>query len=149
METDTAPPRRNDALVLGGMRAARSTSMRFTEPRGHTEEQPAPPRRTEIRCSKIVDSSRWGKRARHHCQKSTTKIHAKKSSQMHECKLRLNKCISPKFFFPWCKTPPGNMNWVLPPLLVMHESSLQIQACVSQIYKEHYNVLKLRHRQAR
>jgi hypothetical protein len=33
-------------------------------------------------------------------QKSTTKIHAKKSSQMHECKLLLNKCISPKFFFP-------------------------------------------------
>jgi hypothetical protein len=43
METDTAPPRRNDALLLGGMRAARSTSMRFTEPRGHTKEQPVPP----------------------------------------------------------------------------------------------------------
>jgi hypothetical protein len=46
METNTAPPRRNDALLLGGMRAARSTSMRFTEPQGHTEEQPAPPRRS-------------------------------------------------------------------------------------------------------
>jgi hypothetical protein len=46
METDTAPPRRYDALLLGGMRAARSTSMRFTEPRGHTKEQPAPPRRS-------------------------------------------------------------------------------------------------------
>jgi hypothetical protein len=29
---------------------------------------------TEIKCSKIADSSRWGKRARHHRQKSTTKI---------------------------------------------------------------------------
>jgi hypothetical protein len=28
---------------------------------------------TEIKCSKIADSSRWGKRARHHRQKSTTK----------------------------------------------------------------------------
>jgi hypothetical protein len=46
METDTAPPRRNDALLLGGMRAARSTSMRFTEPQGHTEEPPVPPRRS-------------------------------------------------------------------------------------------------------
>jgi hypothetical protein len=47
METDTAPPpRRNDALLLGDMRAARSTSMRFTEPQGHTKEQPAPPRRS-------------------------------------------------------------------------------------------------------
>jgi hypothetical protein len=45
METHMAPLRRNDALLLGGMRAARSTSMRFTEPQGHTEEQPAPPRR--------------------------------------------------------------------------------------------------------
>jgi hypothetical protein len=42
------------------------------------------------------------------------------------------------------------MNWVLSsPLLVMHESSLQMQACASQIYKEHYNMLKLRHRLAR
>jgi hypothetical protein len=38
---------------------------------------------TEIKCSKIADSSRWGKRARHHRQKSTTKIQTKKSSQMH------------------------------------------------------------------
>jgi hypothetical protein len=69
---------------------------------------------------------------------------------MHECNLPLNKCISPKIFFPRCKTPPGNMNWVLSsPLLVMHESNLQIQACACQIYKEHYNMLKLRHRQAR
>jgi hypothetical protein len=48
------------------------------------------------------------------------------------------------------QTPPENMNWVLfSPLLVMHESSLQVQACASQIYKETYNMLKLRHRQAR
>ncbi len=46
METYTAPPRRNDALLLGGMRATRSTSMRFSEPQGHTEEPPAPPRRS-------------------------------------------------------------------------------------------------------
>jgi hypothetical protein len=29
MEEDTAPPRRNDTLLLGGMRATRSSSMRF------------------------------------------------------------------------------------------------------------------------
>jgi hypothetical protein len=45
MENDTAPPRRNDTL-LGGMRATRSTSMRFTEPQGRTEEPPVPPRRS-------------------------------------------------------------------------------------------------------
>jgi hypothetical protein len=45
---------------------------------------------------------------------------------------------------------PLDMNWVhSSPLLVMHESSLQMQACASQMYKEHYNMLKLRHRQAR
>jgi hypothetical protein len=27
------------------------------------------------------------------------------------------------------------------PLLVMHESSLQMQACANQIYKEHYILL--------
>jgi hypothetical protein len=38
------------------------------------------------------------------------------------------------------------MNWVLSsPLLVMHESILQMQACASQIYIEHYNVQKKRH----
>jgi hypothetical protein len=45
MEEDTAPPRRNDTLLLGGMRATRSTSMRFIEPQGRTEEPPVPPRR--------------------------------------------------------------------------------------------------------
>jgi hypothetical protein len=35
------------------------------------------------------------------------------------------------------------------PLFVMHESSLQMQASAFQTYKEHYNMLKLRHRQAR
>jgi hypothetical protein len=29
---------------------------------------------TDIKCSKIADSSRWDGRARHHWQKSTTKI---------------------------------------------------------------------------
>jgi hypothetical protein len=42
MEEDTTPPRRNDTLLLGGMRATRSTSMRFTEPQGRTEEPPVP-----------------------------------------------------------------------------------------------------------
>jgi hypothetical protein len=40
MEEDTTPPRRNDTLLLGGMRATRSASMRFTEPQGRTEEPP-------------------------------------------------------------------------------------------------------------
>jgi hypothetical protein len=105
---------------------------------------------TEIKCSRIADSSRWGKRARHHRQKSTTRIQAKKSSQKHECQSPLNKCISPNFSSLDANTPPVNMNWVLcSPLLVMHESSLQMQACASQIYKEHYNMLKVRHRQPR
>jgi hypothetical protein len=43
MEEDTAPPRRNDTLLLGGMRATRSTSMRFIEPQGRTEEPSVPP----------------------------------------------------------------------------------------------------------
>jgi hypothetical protein len=104
---------------------------------------------TETKCSKIADSLRWGKRARHNRQKSTTKIKRQ----------RAPKCMSaipPKqmhfsqIFSLDAKLPPGNMNWVLSsPLLVMHESSLQIQACASQIYKEHYNMLKVRHRQAR
>jgi hypothetical protein len=46
MEVDTAPPRRNGILFLGGMRATRSTSMRFTEPQGRTEEPPVPPHRS-------------------------------------------------------------------------------------------------------
>jgi hypothetical protein len=46
MEKDMAPPRRNDTLLLGGMRATRSSSMRFTEPQGRTEEPPVPPRRS-------------------------------------------------------------------------------------------------------
>jgi hypothetical protein len=41
MEEDT-----DDTLHLGGMRATRSSSMRFTEPQGHTEEPPIPPRRS-------------------------------------------------------------------------------------------------------
>jgi hypothetical protein len=46
MEEDTTPPRRNDTLLLGGMRATRSTSTRFTEPQGRTEEPPVPPCRS-------------------------------------------------------------------------------------------------------
>jgi hypothetical protein len=46
MEEDTALPRRNGTLLLGGTRATRSTSMRFTEPQGCTEEPPVPPRRS-------------------------------------------------------------------------------------------------------
>jgi hypothetical protein len=46
MEEDTAPPRRNDTLLLGDMRATRSSSMRFTEPQGRTEEPPVPTRRS-------------------------------------------------------------------------------------------------------
>jgi hypothetical protein len=46
MEEDTTPPRRNDTLFLGGMRVTRSSSMRFTEPQGRTEEPPIPPRRS-------------------------------------------------------------------------------------------------------
>jgi hypothetical protein len=43
---DTTPPRRNDTLLLGGIWATRSSSMRFTEPQGHTKESPVPPRRS-------------------------------------------------------------------------------------------------------
>jgi hypothetical protein len=44
MEEDMAPPRRNDTLILGGMRATRSSSIRFTKPQGRTEEPLVPPR---------------------------------------------------------------------------------------------------------
>jgi hypothetical protein len=70
---------------------------------------------TEIKCSKIADSSRWGKRARHHRQKSTTKIQVKKSSQMHECNLPLNKCISPKFSFLDAHSPLETWIGYFPP----------------------------------
>jgi hypothetical protein len=43
MEEDTAPPWRNYTLLLGGMRATRSLSMRFTERPGRTEEPPVRP----------------------------------------------------------------------------------------------------------
>jgi hypothetical protein len=42
----TTMPRRNDTLLLSGMRATRSSSMRFTEPQGRTEEPPIPPRKS-------------------------------------------------------------------------------------------------------
>jgi hypothetical protein len=44
MEEDTAPPRRNHTLLLGGMRATQNSSMRFTKPQGHMEEPPIRPR---------------------------------------------------------------------------------------------------------
>jgi hypothetical protein len=37
---DTTPPRRSGTLLLGGMRATQSSSIRFTEPQGRTEELP-------------------------------------------------------------------------------------------------------------
>jgi hypothetical protein len=43
MEEDTAPPRRNHTLLLGGMRATRNSFMRFTKPQGHMEEPPVRP----------------------------------------------------------------------------------------------------------
>jgi hypothetical protein len=46
MEEDTTPPRRNDTFLLCGMRATRSSFMRFTEPQGRTEEPPVPPHRS-------------------------------------------------------------------------------------------------------
>jgi hypothetical protein len=46
MEEDMAPPRRNETLLLGGMRATRTSSMRFTEPQGRTGEPPVRPRRS-------------------------------------------------------------------------------------------------------
>jgi hypothetical protein len=38
MEEDTAPTRRNNTLLLSGMRATRNSFMRFTRPQGHMEE---------------------------------------------------------------------------------------------------------------
>jgi hypothetical protein len=46
MEEDTTPLRRNNTLLLGGMRATRSSSMRFIEPQDRTEELPVPPHRS-------------------------------------------------------------------------------------------------------
>jgi hypothetical protein len=43
MVEDTTPPRRNDTLLLGGVRATRSTSMRFNEPRRLTRSSAPPP----------------------------------------------------------------------------------------------------------
>jgi hypothetical protein len=46
MEEDTAPSRRNDTVLLVGMRATRSSSMRFTESQGRMEEPPVQPHRS-------------------------------------------------------------------------------------------------------
>jgi hypothetical protein len=40
MEEEKALPRRNNTPLPGGMRATRSSSMRFTKPQGCTEEPP-------------------------------------------------------------------------------------------------------------
>jgi hypothetical protein len=62
---------------------------------------------------------------------------------MHECKLPLNKCISPKFSSLDAILPlETRIGYYLSLLLVMHESSLQMQACASQIDIEHYNMLR-------
>jgi hypothetical protein len=59
----------------------------------------------------LMQNSPWkhelGTFPRHHREKSTTKIQAKKSSQMNECKLPLKrkKCISPNFSSPDAKLP--------------------------------------------
>jgi hypothetical protein len=56
-----------------------------------------------------------------------------------------DKCISPfDAKPPPCCTflPKQELGTISPPLLVMHESSLQMQDCASQIDKEHYNMLK-------
>jgi hypothetical protein len=45
MERNTTSPRRSNALLIGSMRATRSSSIRFTEPQGRTEP-PVPPRRS-------------------------------------------------------------------------------------------------------
>jgi hypothetical protein len=45
MEEDVAPLRSN-TLPLGGMRSTRSSSVRHTEPRGHTKEPLVPPQRS-------------------------------------------------------------------------------------------------------
>jgi hypothetical protein len=59
--------------------------------------------------------------------------------------------LSIHLFVPIDATLPLVMNWmhIFSPLLVIHESRLEMQACASQIDKEHYNMLKMRHRQAR
>jgi hypothetical protein len=46
MEEDTTQLRRNNTLLLGGMRATRSSYMRFTKPQGCTEEPPVRPHRS-------------------------------------------------------------------------------------------------------
>jgi hypothetical protein len=46
MEEDTTPLRRNDTLLLDGIRATRISFMRFTEPQGRMKEPPVPPHRS-------------------------------------------------------------------------------------------------------
>jgi hypothetical protein len=53
---------------------------------------------TEIKCSKIADSSRWGKRVRHHRQKSTTKIQAKRAPKCMNASSASTNAFLPKVF---------------------------------------------------
>jgi hypothetical protein len=100
----------------------------------HNRDKNAPKLLTPQGGAKGLDTI--GKRAQ-------IKFRQKRAPKCMNASSPLNKCISPK-------TLPGNMNWVLSsPLLAMHESSLQMQSCASQIYKKHYNMLKFRHRQER
>jgi hypothetical protein len=71
MEEDTAPPRRNDTLLLSGMRATRSTSMRFTEPQGrrrsrpsHLVDRPVHPRHLHTLCGTPHMASSYYRRRR-------------------------------------------------------------------------------------
>jgi hypothetical protein len=61
MEEDTAPLRRNDTLLLGGMRATRSSSVRFNGPQGRTEEPPVQPRRSTRSSAPLPYTLRYSK----------------------------------------------------------------------------------------
>jgi hypothetical protein len=61
MEEDTTPSRRNNTLLLGGMRATRSLSMRFIEPQGRTEEPLVRPRRSTRSSGPPPYTSRYSK----------------------------------------------------------------------------------------
>jgi hypothetical protein len=62
MEEDMAPPKRNTTLLLGGMRATRSSFIRFTELQGRTEEPPIPPHRSTRSSAPPPYASRYSDR---------------------------------------------------------------------------------------
>jgi hypothetical protein len=116
---------------------------------------------TETKCSKLLTPQgeakgfdTIGKRAKRKAHSGDT------TAPLQACNLPMNKCmqnssspteLSIHLFVPIDATLPLVMNWmhIFSPLLVIHESRLEMQACASQIDKEHYNMLKMRHRQAR